>query len=119
LSKQNDCAPSSRKARQLLTTVVVVVALLIVFVGGRLLEWLAPRANEAQCKQLIERYFEHQVYVRHRGVSPVDIAEARRKARTRPAYLDDLRRCHAQLSIVQVNCGIRSPSMDALEQCLQ
>lgn len=119
MSKVNHLLPSSRKTRQLLATVVVVAALVVLFAGGRLFEWLAPRANEAQCTQLLERYFEHQLYVRHRHVSPADISEARRKVRTKPAYFDDLRRCHAQLSVVQVNCGIHSPSMDALEQCLQ
>jgi hypothetical protein len=110
---------SSRKRREAQVAAVVVLVCFSIVAGTRLEKAVTPRASRAQCKQMLERYLDHQAHVRHRDATSAALTDAKRQARVKPAYDTDLQRCHAQLSVPQVQCGIASPTMDALEQCLQ
>ena len=111
--------PPSKQRGEMVAVAVTIFVCVALVVGVRFSRAIMPRASEPQCKSLLERYFDHQAYLRYRGVAAVDLREARRKARANPLYFEDVRRCRAQLSAAQVECGIASPTMNALEQCLQ
>ena len=110
---------SQRQMEQGKAILVVLCAFLTVFLAMRLKQVLTPRASDEACRELLDRYFSHQAFIHHRDARPSMIMVAKRKARTTPAYHDDVRRCRRQLSDSQVRCGIAAPTMNALEQCLQ
>jgi len=114
-------AESRRGARRrdLAAAALALCAIVGFVVVKGLMRLLAPRPTEAQCAELVERYLEHASRARDPRINADDIAKATERSRTEPARGADLKACRDKLSAAQVECGLKSPNVDAMERCLQ
>jgi hypothetical protein len=99
---------------------LVIIASVVGVVGGRrLMRWLEPRPTEEQCAALVDRYLEHASRARDPSIADEDIAEARLRGRDGEDRHADRRASQSELTALQVECALRSATVDELERCLQ
>ena len=104
---------------ELIATVVVVVGVTGVAVGGKLLRRLAPRADEQQCQQLLDRYIEQASRQRHPDIDAQSIQRTINASSGVATRATDVASCRRDLSATQVVCGLAANNIDEMERCLQ
>lgn len=105
--------------RHVLAAVVVVALVLGAVVFRRVAARFAPRPTAAECSALVDRYLEHTLWQREGPRRPEETVAALERARATSEYARDAADCESRLTRAQVDCGVRAPSVDELERCLQ
>ncbi|MBM4374772.1 MAG: hypothetical protein FJ095_06785 [Deltaproteobacteria bacterium] len=111
---------SAEPARRHALAAAAVVALVLgTVVVKRVAARVAPRPSAEDCSSLVDRYLEHTLWQREGPRRPEEIASALERARATDEHARDAADCELRLTRAQVDCGIKAPSVDELERCLQ
>jgi hypothetical protein len=108
--------PARRHSLAAATVIALVLGTVVV---KRVAVRVAPRPSSEECGTLVDRYVEHSLWQREGPRRPEEVAAALERARSTEAHARDTADCTRRLTRAQVECGIRAPTVDELERCLQ
>jgi hypothetical protein len=78
-----------------------------------------PKASEAQCDQLLERYAQLVVTEKWPDASATQIEAERDREKSEARGDDAFKNCSSQVSQAEFECAIHAPNPDAFEKCLE
>jgi hypothetical protein len=78
-----------------------------------------PKASEADCDQLLERYAHLVVTEKFPDASPGDIDAEQRREKNEARGDDAFKNCRSEVSRAEFQCAMRAATADAFEKCLE
>ena len=78
-----------------------------------------PKASEADCDQLLERYAHLVVTEKYPDASPSDIDAEQRREKNEARGDDAFKNCSSEVSRAEFQCAMRATTADAFEKCLE
>jgi hypothetical protein len=78
-----------------------------------------PKATEANCDQLLERYAHLVVTEKYPDASPADIDAEQRREKNEARGDDVLKNCSSEVSRAEFECAMRAATADTFEKCLE
>jgi hypothetical protein len=78
-----------------------------------------PKATQAQCDQLIERYAELVVKARFPNASAEVIKTEQEREKSEARGDDAFKNCPSEVSRAEFDCAMGATTADAFEKCLE
>lgn len=78
-----------------------------------------PKASQAQCDELIERYADLVVREKAADASADQLKAARDRERNEARGDDVFKNCQSEVSQSEYSCAMKSPTAEQLVKCLE
>jgi hypothetical protein len=78
-----------------------------------------PKATQAQCDAIVDRYAELVVREAAPDASPQEIRAEQERAKSEARSMDVLKNCASQVDATSYACAMKAGTTEALERCLE